>query len=224
MLRDRAPEALALKPSVGEKPVSIPVSTIAQDGHHIATLGELLSDLFGGDNVERGASAQVEALLIKAAVYHLNGLFVADGERPVEQIDVGLQVVGDTALSNALRDTASTSLDQVAAALDVAVENTAWRIGKETLHAAIAGGLEVPCDTSKSASCSGSTCERIDLSISLSPDLGSSGLNVGLAVGGVVELVRPYGIFQRLGMSARLVVVILRVVKCNSGHRIDLGT
>ena len=47
---------------------------------------------------------------------------------------------------------------------------------------------------------------------------------MGTTIGSVIELVCPHSIIQRLRMSPGLVIIVLRVVEGNSGHRVDLGT
>src|SRR5690606_22448416 len=66
--------------------------------------------------------------------------------------------------------------------------------------------------------------EAVDAAAGLFPDFRRRGLDMGLAVGGVVELVGPYGAArlargQRLGEAARVFHVVVRVAV---GHRGDL--
>lgn len=224
MLGDRIPQTLAPQPLVREETVRIPIRAIAQDRHHGVSLAQLLGHLLGSHHVERRAGPQVQSLLIQAAVHHLDALLVADVQRPIKEVNVGLQVLRDTPLPDSLGDTASSSLDKLASALDVAVEHTARRIGQETLDSAVTDSLQIPGDSGQSACRAGRAGKSVDLALRLSPDLGPRRLDVRLPVGCVVELVGPNGIVERLGVSSRLMVVILRIVKRHRRDRVDLRT
>lgn len=224
MLRNRATQSLTLQPSVGEQPVRIAVGTITQDSNDRVTPAQLLRHFLRGHHIQRGASTEVQTLLIQAAVDHLDRLLVRDVKRSVQQTNIRLQVIRDTALANTLSDTATGALNQVPATLDIAVQHTARRIGKETLNLSITDSLQVARDTSQSTTGTRSTSESVNLTVRLRPDLRTSRLDMRLAVGGVVELVRPDGVVQGLGVPTSLVVVVLRVVECDGGDGVDFGT
>ena len=104
------------------------------------------------------------------------------------------------------------------------MEHTSGRVCKEALDTAVADGLQVAGDASNGASGATGTGKSIDVAARLVPNLGTSRLDMRTAVGNVVKLVRPDGIVEALGVSLGLVVVVLGVVKGDSGHRIDLGS
>lgn len=54
--------------------------------------------------------------------------------------------------------------------------------------------------------------EGVDFVLRLEPDLGSRGGEVAVAVGHVVELVRPHAVRGGLGKVSRLVVVVGRIL------------
>jgi len=54
--------------------------------------------------------------------------------------------------------------------------------------------------------------ERIHLVLGLEPDFGSSGGEVAVAVGHVVELVGPHAVWGDPGKVPRLVVVVGRIL------------
>ena len=55
------------------------------------------------------------------------------------------------------------------------------------------------------------------------PNLRACSLNVRLAIRYVIELIRPDSILKPLGMALRLVIVVLRVIECDRGYRIDFS-
>lgn len=222
VLGDRLPQVLAPQPLVGEETVSIAVRTVTENRDDRAALAQLLSNFLSSHDVERGASAQVQTLLIQAAVHHLDGLLITDVQGSVEKVNVRLEVVSNTALSDTLRNTAAGALDQLSTALDVAVEHTAWRISQEALDPAIADGLQVSRDTCQGTGRSRGASEGVDLSLRLGPNLWTGGLDVRLTVGRVVELVRPDGVIERLRVSSGLVVVVLWVVERHCGDWVHL--
>ncbi|KAJ0162558.1 hypothetical protein CTA2_4379, partial [Colletotrichum tanaceti] len=223
MLGYRAQELLLGEPLAGEQPVGVAVGAVAQDGDDGVALADLLGDLLGGDDVEGRAGAQIQALLVEAAVDHLDALLVGDGQRAVDEADVGLEVVRDAALADALGDAGPRALDELAAGRDVRVQHAAGRVGEERLDAAAADVLEVPRDAGERARGARGAGEGVDAAARLLPDLGPRGLDVGAAVGRVVELVRPDGVVEPLGVAPRLVVVVVRVLERHGGHGVDLG-
>ena len=224
MLGDCAPQALGLKPLVGEQPVCVSVGTVGKNGHHCAALTKLFGHFLRRDHVKSRASTEVKSLFIEAAVNHLNGLLVADVHRSVQGADIRLEVVRDATLTNALSNTAAGALGQLSTALNVTVKDTAGRIREERLHAVVANLLEVVGNSGKGTTRASRAGERIKVSPSLRPDLWTGGLDVRSAVCGVIELIGPHSIVQRLGVSPRLVVVVLWVVESDCWNRVHLGT
>lgn len=91
-----------------------PVRSVAQDCDDPAALAELLGQLLGGDDVERGARADIQAVLVEQVVDHPDRLGVRDVQRAVDQVDVLLEIVGQPALADACgRASASGVLDSV---------------------------------------------------------------------------------------------------------------
>lgn len=115
------------------------------------------------------------------------------------------------------------ALNKGAARLDITVQNTTGRIGQKDLGLSVRLLLQEPSNSSKSTTSTGGASETIDFTLQLLPDLGSSGLDMGLTVGGVVELVGPDGVVEGLGMAGGLVVVVLGVVECHGGDWVHLG-
>ncbi len=104
------------------------------------------------------------------------------------------------------------------------MQHAAWRVSKPALHAPFALLLQVARGARQRASGAGSGDEAIELAaVGLLPDLRAGRLDVRLAVGGVVELVGPDGVVEALGVPLGLVVVVLRVVERDGGHRVNLG-
>lgn len=93
------------------------------------------------------------------------------------------------------------------------MQHRSRRIGKEALHSSVALLLQVAGDAGKRSSRACRTSESINLAFGLVPDFGPGALDMRLAVGDIVELIRPNGIFQAVCMSLGLVVVVLRVVE-----------
>src|SRR5690606_695548 len=94
---------------------------------------------------------------------------------------------------------------------------------QEALDAAAGHVLEVARNSREGTRRPRSAGEGVDLAVRLRPNLGARSLDVGAAVGGVVELVRPDGIVEALGVAAGLVVVVVRVVEGDGGDGVDLG-
>lgn len=122
-----------------------------------------------------------------------------------------------------LGDRRTATLDKGAARLDIAVQNTTGRIGQKDLCLSVRLLLQEPSNSSKGTTSAGGASETIDLTLQLLPDLGSSGLDMGLTVGGVVELVGPDGVVEGFGVAGGLVVVVLGVVECHGGDWVHLG-
>lgn len=223
MLGNGPQQLLLRQPRAREESIRIAIRSIAQHRHDNVSPAQLLGNLLGRDDVERGAGAQVQPLLVQAPVHHLDALLVRDGQRPVQQVNVRLQVVRDAALADALGDAGAGPLDQLAARGNVRVQHAAGGVCKEALDAAAGDVLEISRRASKSPSSAGRAGEGVHLAARLRPYLGPRRLDVRAAVGRVVELVRPDGVVQGLGMPLRLVVVVLRVVKRHGRHGIHLG-
>lgn len=227
---DGAEEALALEPLAREQAVGVAVGAVAEDGDDGVAGPEALGDLLGGDDVERAAGAEVDALLVEAAVHHLDALLVRDMQAAVEQAHVGRQVVRDAALADALGDAAAPPLRELPAGLDVRVQHRARRVREVAAHAAARGLLQIPRDARERAGRARGAREGVDGAGRLRPDLGARRLDVRAAVRRVVELVRPHRLRrvarlvpQALGVPPRLVVVVVRVVEGDGGHGVHRG-
>lgn len=126
-------------------------------------------------------------------------------------------------IKHTFSDGTATTLNKRAAALDVRVEDTARRIGQEDLGLAVALLLQEPGNSSQGTSSTGRAGESVNLTVQLLPDLRSSGLDMGAAVGRVVELVGPDGVLEALGVASSLVVVVLGVVECHGRDGVHFG-
>lgn len=128
----------------------------------------------------------------------------------VEQFDVWLQVVGDSALADTLGDGAALSVAEFGSpALDVSEEDRSRGVGEEALHPSVAPLLENSSDSGQRPSRPGRANEAIEVHPvgRLRPDLGARRLDVRLPVSTVVELVCPVGILEALCVSLRLCAV-----------------
>src|SRR5262245_56830438 len=109
------------------------------------------------------------------------------------------------------------------------MQHGSWRVGQERLDASARDVLEVSGRAGEGAGSTCGACESIDRAVRLVPDLGTCSLDVCAAIGCVVELVGPHGSAgsllsnEPLGVPLGLVVVVLRVVECDGGHRVHLG-
>lgn len=224
MLGNGVEQLLLLEPFPREEAVCVSVGAVAQNGDDSVARTHLFCNLLRSGYIEGTGSSKVQTFFVQAAVNHVDAVSVGNVDRVVEQVDIGLQVVGDAALANSLCDTAALSLTQLAAGLDVAVKNTAWGIGNDALDAAVADGLEVSRDAGNGTSSTAGASKGIDVTTSLIPDLGAGGLDVGAAIGDVVELISPDSVVEALGVAASLVVVVLWVLKGDGRHGVDFGT
>lgn len=101
--------------------------------------------------------------------------------------------------------------------MDVAVEHAAGRVREDALGAAVGDFFEVAGDAGEGAACARGAGEGVDAPGELRPDFGAGGLDVGAAVGGVVELVGPDGVGEGGGVALGLVVVVLGVLEGDCG-------
>ncbi len=230
MCRDSAEEILALEPLPREQAIGVPIGAVAEDGDDGVAGPQALGDFLGGHDVQGAAGAEIDALLVQAAVHHLDALLVRDMQAAVEQRQVRRQVLRDPPLPDALGDAPAAALRQLAARLDVRVQHGARGVGEEALDAAGRGLLQVPRDAGEGAGRAGGAGEGVDAALCLRPDLRARGLDVRAAVRRVVELVRPHGVAaprrllaQALRVAPRLVVVVVRVVEGHGRHGIHLG-
>jgi len=88
---------------------------------------------------------------------------------------------------------------------------------------AIALFLQILADTSESATSTGRANETVDITLSLLPYLGPSRDIVRVGIGGIVELVCPYGILKLFGVLLRQVIVVLRILVGDCRHWVHLG-
>lgn len=101
MLRDSICESLGLDPLLTKQPRLVTVSAIAQDGDNVISRSQFLGHLYCSDNVECGRGADIDAFLVEETVDHVERICVGDLEGVVDQLDIGLQVLGDASLTNA---------------------------------------------------------------------------------------------------------------------------
>lgn len=189
-----------------------PVSAITQHGHHGRSFSQPLGNLCSGNDIQGTRRTDVEPLLIKQPIHHLDRLLIRDMQRAIQQLQVGRQVGRQPALSNTLGDR-SGPLAFRFTRLDELVQHAPRRIGEVTLDASVGDLLQVPNGAREGTACPGRTCKRVNLAVSLTPDFGTGRLDVGFPVGRVVELVGPHGVFEGFGVPFCLVVVVLGVVK-----------
>jgi hypothetical protein len=78
-----------------------PVRPIAQHGHHSRTLALPLGQLGRRPDVQSRRRADVQTLLVEQTVDHVDGSRVGHVQCAGEEVDVGLEVGGDPALSDA---------------------------------------------------------------------------------------------------------------------------
>ncbi|KAI6772344.1 hypothetical protein HG530_003302 [Fusarium avenaceum] len=147
MFGNSAQKLLVRQPLAREQPVGISVGTIAENSDNGVTLAQLLSNLFGGNNVQRGTGAQVQALLIQTA-------------RAIDQINIRLEVVGNATLSDTLGDAGTRTLVELTPRGDEGVKDTARRIGEEALHSAVGNILQVSRGTSQGSTSTSSASAR----------------------------------------------------------------
>lgn len=140
----------------------------------------------------------------------------------VQEVDVGLEVVGHAALTDAFGDGTAFALGQLAAGGDVGVKHRSRWVGEPALHAAVGGFLKVSGYAGNGTCCSGGAGESVKLAIGLGPDFRTGSLDMRLAVGSVVELVCPDGVVEGGGVAGGLVVVVLRVLEGYRWHRTDV--
>src|SRR6185437_8116927 len=190
-----------------EKPRLILCAAVAKHGDDHVPRAELASDSHGARDVDAARAAEEEALLIEQPVHvahrlrvlHVHGII----ERSAGEIRghaSGPDALGDRAAAGRLED----------AVADEFVEAAAGWIGDHAAHR-LAARLEVlryPRDRAARA-CSGD--ERIDAPIRLFPDLGPGRLDVRAAVRGVVELIGPDRVAERLGDALRDLLILVRV-------------
>ena len=198
------------------------MGAVGQHRDHVAARGKRLGHLKRRSHVQGAGAADKNALGVDQAEQHGDGRLVRHLDGVVDQVVVGAQVGGHTALADSFGERRAAADDVLAARLEVRVQNRAWRVRQDALDVA-AHALQVAGHAGKRSACSRGTCPRVDLAVELRPDLGPRGLDVCLAVSKVVKLVGPHGVFQRIGVPLGLVVVVGRVVVRHGRHRVHLG-
>lgn len=220
-------QLLTLQPLVTKQAIGVPVRAITQHGDDGMVRAQLLGDLLGRHDIECTARSQIQTLLVQTPINHLYRLFVRDVQSAIQLVDLGLQIVRDPSLPNALGDTPALPLLQLPAGADVRVENRPRRVGQERLDPPPAHVLEVPRRAGQRAPRPRGAREGVDPAAGLRPDLRARGLDVRAPVRNVVELVRPHGpVLGVLGLPALRVpfglpVVVLRVLPRDRGDRVD---
>lgn len=100
MLRECVRKTLGLDPLLAEQTRLVAVGAVAQDRDNVLAGAQLLGHLDRGHHVQGRRGADVDTFLVQESVNHLERLGIGDLQRVVNQLDVGLQVLGDTALTN----------------------------------------------------------------------------------------------------------------------------
>ena len=223
VLRNGVGETLGLDPLLAEESRLIPVRTITQDCNNVLARAQLLGQLNGRHHIQSRRCSDINTFLVQQAVDHADRVLIWDMECTIYQLNVRLQVIRHTSLTDTLCDRASTALIKFTAARDITVQNTAWRICQVDLRLALRFFLQEPSDSSQGTSSTCRASEAIYLTIQLLPDLRSCCFNMGLAIRSVVELVGPDRVLDRLCVTSCLMVIVLRVVECHSRDRVHLG-
>ena len=109
----------------------------------------------------------------------------------------------------------------------VVVDRRAARVGERD-HDVRVALLERDADAGERAAGADRGDEAVDLAVGLAPDLGPGALDVGLAVGGIVELVGPDRAVrllggELLGEPARVAHVVVGVLVRHGRHQDQLG-
>ena len=147
------------------------------------------------------------------------------GNRPGEVDRRAVEIRGDPAGADAFADRVAAG-DQFAG-VDVAGQRRAFRVGQRDAHAGVAC-LQRATDAGQGAAGARGADEAVDAAAGVVPDLRAGGGFVPVAVGGVVELVGEpraarIGGIRRLGVGARLVRVVVRVLVRHRGHQPHFG-
>lgn len=101
-------------------------------------------------------------------------------------------------------------------AVDIFEQDRAGRVGEEALDPTLALVLEVPRHARKRTSGTCGASKGVEVTApSLCPDLRARRVDVCLAIGDVVELVRPHGVLERGGVPGSLVVIVLGIIECD---------
>ena len=194
----------------------LPVRSVAENSDDCASLALLPRQLGCGPDVERTAGADVQPFLVQQTVDHTDALAIRDMNGSAEKLKVRLQVIRHTTLSDPLSNAAGPYTLGLAVLYHI-VQHRSGRIGEPSLDTAVGLLRKVAGDTGQRTACAGRANECIEFAaVGLFPDFRAGGEDMRIAVGGVVELVGPYGVVERVGVPLRLVVVVLRVVKCHS--------
>ena len=144
-------------------------------------------------------------------------------QRPIKQLEVRSQVLRDPPLSDPLGDGRPRSFLELPAAADIAMQHTPRRIGQERLHAAVRHRFQIPGHAGQRTAGAGGAGKSVDGAVRLGPDLWAGRLDMGAAIGHVIELVGPHGIVDALGMSLGLMIVVLWILVRYGGDRVDFG-
>ena len=222
MFRYRSQQALILQPFPRKQALCISVRPIAQDRHDRVPTAQLFGHFFRRHDIQAAACAQVQPFLVQTPVDHLDALLITDMQRPIHKIDIRLQILRHPALPYPLGDRAPRPLLQFPSRCNVRMQHRARRIGQEALHPPIRHIFQIARDPGQRAARPRRTRKRIHLPTRLIPDLRPRALQMRPPVRHIVELIRPHRVLQALSMALRLMVVILRVLVRDRGHREDL--
>ena len=136
-----------------------------------------------------------------------------------------LEVLGDTALADAFGDRGSLGFELAGG--KIGVERRSGRVGERNGDA-LALGLQAARNAAERAARADSGDEAVDLALGVDPDLFGRGRCVDVAVGGVVELVRPHGAArlgrrQGFGEAGGILHVVVGVAVRHGRHLDHLG-
>ena len=121
------------------------------------------------------------------------------------------------------RNRSPAPLLQLPSSLHIRMQHAPGGIGQPHLSLSTALLLQELAHTRKCPTRTRSTCESVQVSMHLFPDLRTRGFVVGPRVGDIIELIRPHGVGEIFSKGLRLVVVVPWVLVCHSWDWVDFG-
>lgn len=100
MLRDGIGQSLGLDPLFAKESGLVPVSAIAEDCHNVLAGSQLLGHLHCSNNVQSRGRADIDTFLIQQPVNHLQRVCIWNLDSIVNQLNISLQVVRNTSLTD----------------------------------------------------------------------------------------------------------------------------
>jgi hypothetical protein len=92
------------------------------------------------------------------------------------------------------------------------------------LRLAIALFFQILANTGEGATSTGCANETVNITLGLFPYFGPSRDIVRVRIGGIIELVCPYGILKLFGILLRLVVIVQRILVGDCRYWVHFGT